>query len=295
MADQMQAIKRRMKSISSTERITSAMKLVSAAKLKQATNRYEYVKKNLGKEAELFEKVLKQEEDAPSVYTQKREGKTLYLVIAGSKGLCGSYNSSITKEVQRIAKEEKDMCCFLPLGVKAEEFCVRGNFDTLQSGYEKDEELDYEKAENLSGRIIDLYLDGSITNVSFIRTIYRNSISHDVCIEKVLPFEKVEETSGDLTGGELAFLEYDHTGNEFFHDLAKGYLTVYMYEALAEATLCEHAARRTAMKNASDSAKDMLTELSVYYNRARQSAITSEIIEIIAGAEAQRTGGGAVE
>lgn len=295
MADQMQAIKRRMKSISSTERITSAMKLVSAAKLKQATNRYEYVKKNLGKEADLFEKILKKEEAAPSVYTEKREGKKLYLVIAGSKGLCGNYNSSITKEVQRIADEEKDMCCFLPLGVKAEEFCNRGNFDVLQSGYEKGEELDYEKAETLSSKVIDLYLDGTFTSISFIRTVYRNSIAHDVSIDSVLPFEKEEENGGDLTGGELAFLEYDHTGDEFFNDLAKQYLTVYMYDALAEATLCEHAARRTAMKNASDSAKDMLTELSVYYNRARQSAITSEIIEIIAGAEAQRTGGGAVE
>ena len=120
---------------------------------------------------------------------------------------------------------------------------------------------------------------------------YLNSISHEVKAAPVFPLE----AGGQAGDCDLTLMEYEPAGRELFDSLAQEYLALYLYSAIAEATLCEHSARRIAMKNASDSANEMLTELSIYYNRARQAAITSEIIEIIAGSEAQKLRGEAIE
>ena len=291
MADQMQAIKRRMKSVSSTERITNAMKLVSAAKLKQATNRFDYIRKHLEKEKQLFEQVLRTEGKVPAVYLEQRDGGTLYLVLTSSKGLCGSYNTSVTKMAGQIAEQEKDRCCFLALGTKGKEFCVREGLALLETDCRQMDEMTYEEAWKLSGKLLEMYREGRFTGIRILYASYLNSIAHETKAESVLPLE--EGKPGEEQ--ELSLMEYEPAGEELFDGLAREYLALCLYSAVAEATLCEHSARRIAMKNASDNANEMLTELSIYYNRARQAAITSEIIEIIAGSEAQKLRGEAIE
>lgn len=289
MADQMQAIKRRMKSVSSTERITNAMKLVSAAKLKQATNRYDYIRKHLEKEKELFGQILRTEGKVPAVYLEQRDGKTLYIMLTSSKGLCGSYNTSVTKVAEQIAVREQERCCFLALGTKGKEFCVREGLALLETDYGQMDEMTYEDAWKLSGELLEMYRGGRFAGIRVLYASYLNSIAHETKAEAVLPLEAGEaEAEQELT-------EYEPAGAELFDGLAREYLTLCLYSAVAEATLCEHSARRIAMKNASDNANEMLTELSIYYNRARQAAITSEIIEIIAGSEAQKLRGEAIE
>lgn len=287
MADQMQAIKRRMKSVSSTERITNAMKLVSAAKLKQATNRFDYIRKHLEEEKRLYGQVLRTEEGGPEVYLEPRDGETLYILLTSSKGLCGSYNTSITKAAGQIAEEEKGSCCFAALGTKGKEFCIREGLEMLGTERDQMDEMGYEEAYRLSGEVLELYREGRFTSIRVLYASYLNSISHEVKAAPVFPLE-----AGDC---DLTLMEYEPAGRELFDSLAQEYLALYLYSAIAEATLCEHSARRIAMKNASDSANEMLTELSIYYNRARQAAITSEIIEIIAGSEAQKLRGEAIE
>lgn len=286
MADQMQAIKRRMKSVSSTERITNAMKLVSAAKLKQATNRFNYAKENLERLSEQFEEILRSEEKADAVYTEEREGKVLYFVLSGSKGLCGSYNSSVMKEIEKY----RQTACFVPLGSKGREFCVREKMEIFEpKGLENVpiDALEYTQIAEICRQALKRYRDGSIAKIGLVYTAYVNSIVHEVRVKELLPFTP-EDPAGNGNVGDTGFMEYEPDSPEFFDCLAEEYLTLKLYSAIAESTLCEHSARRMAMKNASDNAKEMLTELSVYYNRARQAAITSEIIEIIAGAEAQK-------
>lgn len=291
MADQMQAIKRRMKSVSSTERITNAMKLVSAAKLKQATNRYDYIRRQLDKASILFRDILEQEERSPSVYLERREGITLYIVLSGSKGLCGSYNSSIMKAVSQIWEEEKGRCRFLALGTKGKEGCIRAGVDMQETEYGQMDEMVYEEISRLSQRLLKMYLEEEVTGLRLIYTSYLNSISHEVKVGSVLPLD----AEGRQMEDNLSFMEYAPLDRGFFDGLAEEYITWYLYRTVAEATLCEHAARRIAMKNANDNANEMLTELTIYYNRARQAAITSEIIEIIAGSEAQKIGGRGIE
>ena len=152
MADQMQAIKRRMKSVSSTERITNAMKLVSAAKLKQATNRFDYIRKHLEEEKRLYGQVLRTEEGVPEVYLEPRDGETLYILLTSSKGLCGSYNTSITKAAGQIAEEEKGSCCFAALGTKGKEFCIREGLEMLETEREQMDEMGYEEAYGSQGK-----------------------------------------------------------------------------------------------------------------------------------------------
>lgn len=291
MADQMQAIKRRMKSVSSTERITNAMKLVSAAKLKQATNRFDHIRKHLEKEKQLYGQVLRTEAGVPEVYLEPRDGETLYILLTSSKGLCGSYNTSITKAVEQVAEEEKDRCCFAAIGTKGKEFCIREGLRMLETEQEQMDEMGYEEVSRLSEEVLKLYQEGRFTGIRVLYAGYLNSISHEIRVDSIFPLEAGKQAEDR----DLTLIEYEPVGRELFDGLAQEYLTLYLYSAIVEATLCEHAARRIAMKNASDNANEMLTELSIYYNRARQAAITSEIIEIIAGSEAQKLRGEAIE
>lgn len=293
MADQMQAIKRRMKSVSNTERITNAMKLVAASKLKHATVKYTFVKQDLKDVSDqVYAAITKP--NAPEVYRQEREGKTLYIMISGSKGLCGGYNAAIIKMAQYI-KESKENACFLTLGTKIRDYCVHHGCEVFQVEDRKgisfselfEEAVDdwtYTQFQEISRQVMKKYRSGEVTKVVVIYTRYVNTIVQRVRKKQLFPLVLDTEIRFDVD--ENSYIEYEPNGPEFFDFFVEENLALLMYRYVAEATLCEHSARRMAMKNASDNAKEMLTELSVYYNRARQATITNELIEIVAGAEA---------
>lgn len=283
MADQMQTIKRRMKSVRSTERITNAMKLVSAAKLKQASNQYEHIQKNISRITKLFQEVLEREQDATGGTQEQNEGQSLYVVFTGSKGLCGNFNASVIKMLEQTAEEEREKHLFLPLGNKGKEYCFRERLPMLDVDGIYSDTMTYEEIQDLSKELLFSYQEGKIAEIKFIHASYLNSVSYDVRIKQILPLQvKDAEESGFL-------MEYEKDRQTFFSGILEEYIALCIFSVLSESALCEHSARRIAMKNASDNAKELLTELSVNYNRARQAAITNEIIEIIAGAERQRT------
>lgn len=283
MADQMQTIKRRMKSVRSTERITNAMKLVSAAKLKQATNQYEHIQKNISRITKLFQEVLEREQDALGGTQEQNEGQSLYVVFTGSKGLCGNFNASVIKMLEQTAEEDREKHLFLPLGNKGKEYCFRERLPMLDVDGIYSDTMAYEEIQDLSKELLFSYQEGKIAEIKFIHASYLNSVSYDVRIKQILPLQvKDAEESGFL-------MEYEKDRQTFFSGVLEEYIALCIFSVLSESALCEHSARRIAMKNASDNAKELLTELSVNYNRARQAAITNEIIEIIAGAERQRT------
>lgn len=296
MADQMQAIKRRMKSVSNTERITNAMKLVSASKLKHATAKHMFISKDLKLVTEqVYGAVTK--EGAPAHYRQERSGKTLYLVVTGSKGLCGGYNSNVTKEVQQIIDSGEE-AVFLSFGTKGRDFCQRQACEIfpvketipglLEIFGEPIDDWSYTQIQEISRQILDSYKKGEITKIVVIYTHYKNTIVQRLTSRQLFPLVTAQaEPEAFAANG---YMEYEPCGEEFFDLFAVEYLALNLYGVIAESALCEHSARRMAMKNASDNAKEMLTELSVYYNRARQAAITNEIIEIAAGAEALNKG-----
>ena len=298
MAEQLQAIQRRIKSIESTEKIANAMQLVAAAKLKQSTNRFNYSKEHLKPLVDMLREVIESHGFATDhgFYTGPKEiAPSLTIVITGSKGMCGSYNSSILKELGNI----EAMTTFLPLGLKGYEHIKNQGMFLLQDYIEEleSDEFDYEELRsrfqdyydkpseehsyrailNLSKKIVQRQHAGEISEVHLVYASYKNSMAYDIVNHMVLPVYNVPITSQE--DKELAA--------EISPYIAE-LLALSIYGAIGEAALNEYGARRLAMKNASDNAEEILSTLETKYHRARQAQITDELIEIISGTESQR-------
>lgn len=290
MAEQMQAIKRRMKSVGSTEKITGAMKLVSAAKLKQATYRFNYVSKHIEPLISRFNKILSCDENTPEVYFDAPVAKDeICILITASKGLCGSYNATLNKYAS--ASNNAETTIFAPIGGKGHDFCLRSDSkifeqESLSKFYSAAaDEHSYDEIEQLSTKILNLYRKEEVSGIKIIYAKYRNSIAFDTETKQIFPLASPAVNNSEIN--DLGLLEYS-AETDFFDGLADSYLAMQIFRCITEATLCEHASRRIAMKNANDNAKEMLESLSIQYHRARQNAITNEIIEIIAGSESQK-------
>ena len=317
MAEQLQAIQRRIKSIESTEKIANAMQLVASAKLKQATNRFNYGRSHLLPLVDTLRKTIEAQgfETDRGYYVAKKAGLDTYaeskeiapsltIVITGCKGMCGSYNSSILKELDNI----KVMTTLLPLGLKGYEYVKNNDFYLVEDYilaltddqvspssqndsdddehepsadsvaelkarfrdyYEKPaEEHSYTDILNLAKKIIARQHAGEIAEVHLVYAAYKNTISYEVVNHMVLPV-------------------YNMDVNSDFATYAAELLALSIYGAIGEAALNEYGARRLAMKNASDNAEEILTTLETKYHRARQAQITDELIEIISGTESQ--------
>ena len=291
MAEQLQAIQRRIKSIESTEKIAGAMQLVAAAKLKQSTNRFNYCRQHL---VPLI-KTLRAEIDSRgfgtdhAFYTGPEEiAPSLTIVITGSKGMCGSYNSSIIRELDSV----EAMTTFLPLGLKGYEhikskdlFLLEDYITSLNENenisdeglharfrdyYEKpSEEHSYQDILTLSKKVVSRQHAGEISEVHIVYASYKNSMVYEVVSRMIIPVYNIDP-------------------NDEISTYIAELLALSIYSAISEATLNEYGARRLAMKNATDNAEEILSDLETKYHRARQAQITDELIEIISGTESQR-------
>ena len=291
MAEQLQAIQRRIKSIESTEKIANAMQLVAAAKLKQATNRFNYCRNHLNPLIDMLSDTIQSQGFATDhgFYTGPKEiAPSLTIVITGSKGMCGNYNSSIIKELDNV----EAMTTILPLGLKGYDYVRNNNLYLLEDyivGLQDEdtdsheelrsrfrdyyetpaEEHSYQDILKLARKIVNRQQNGEISEVHLIYAAYKNSITYQVVNRMIIPVYNVEKDSVFTT---------------YIAEL----LALYVYVAIGEAALNEYGARRLAMKNASDNAEEILANLETKYHRARQAQITDELIEIISGTESQR-------
>ena len=306
MAEQIQAIKRHINSVKNTEKITGAMKLISAAKLKQSTDHLTYAKDHIEPLISKFAQILTCD-IAPEVYYEKRLDmrqfetgtvphsseepvKELCILITSCKGLCGGYNVSLIKHVAEMNEDSKTI--FAPLGDKGFNYCIKHGFEVLETekfaGIYSDHahELSFHQILELSSAALELYRKSEISKIKIVYTKYRNPIAFDIDTKLLFPLEKIgPDEDGDIDNTSL----FDHdNGHEYFDEIAESYLSMKILRYIAEATLCEHAARRIAMKNANDNALKMIETLSNKYHTARQNAITGEMIEIIVGHESQK-------
>lgn len=306
MAEQIQAIKRHINSVKNTEKITGAMKLISAAKLKQSTDHLIYTKEHIEPLISKFKQVLTCD-IAPDLYceeslemrrfeegtvtpSQKDSIKELCILITSCKGLCGGYNSSLIKHAADM--KESVVTIFAPLGDKGFNYCSRHGFEVFavkefaDTYAEHAHELSYEQIYKLSSAILELYRKSEISKIKIVYTKYRNPIAFDIDTQLLLPIEKASSDKDDDINNNGIF---DHdSGTRYFDEIAEAYLSMKILRYIAESTLCEHAARRIAMKNANDNAVKMIEMLSNKYHTARQNAITGEMIEIIVGHESQK-------
>ena len=284
--ESIQDIKRRIKSVSSTERITNSMKLVSAGKLRKAKRLFEETHENSRYITNTISELFHSSDDVPRKYLDGngKSDKTAYIVVTSSKGLCGGFNSNVIKRAHAEINSERNTPVIVAIGSKGQEYFEKRGYDIHSSYLMAPESITFLETQELMEPLIDMYDKGEIDRIVLVYTEFVNSMEQAVTLQTLLPFT-VEERPEEKAPSKRT--EYEPSVDVVFNYLIPKYVEMEMYSSIIESATCEHAARRMAMENATDNANEMLGTLNLNYNRARQSAITDEIIEIVAGSEAQ--------
>ena len=280
-------IKRRIKSVESTMQITKAMELVASSKLRRAKEKAERAEPFFNMLYQMMCQIVAESGDFQSTFLQHHTGGAVLLIaIAGDRGLAGGFNSNVFKQVQ-IRMEELQTAgrepVVIAIGRKAVEYFQRRNVWILAEFENIGEDITVYKALDIAERIVTLYEKGDIQAVELIYTNYVSPLVQEAHHMHVMPVEHLEHAPG----GYHALTTYEPSPEAVFDALIPKYLAGMLYCAVIESFAAEQAARRLAMENATDNATEMITDLSLVYNRARQSAITQEITEIVSGANAQ--------
>ncbi len=286
-SNSMQDIKRRIKSVTSTEHITSAMKLVSAAKLKRAKSTFEKTTEYFHYITESIQDIFNNASEIPEHYLlgSREIKKTCYIIITSSRGLCGGFNANVIKEAARNLENDPERPVIVAVGTKGKEYFERRGYEIYSEYSAPPESISFLESHEISKPIIEMYNDGTIDEVVMVYTSFKNAMEQEVKYERLLPFEASFDP--EIIKHEME-VEYEPSIEAVFNYLVPKYVEIKVFGAVVESATCEHAARRMAMENATDNAREMLDNLSLYYNRARQAVITDEIIEVVAGAEAQK-------
>ncbi len=283
-------LKTRINSVKSTQKITSAMKMVAAAKLRRAqevaeagrpySSRMQQVISGLAANAN--------KSNAPELLVGREDVKThLLIVVSADKGLCGGFNGSIARqtrqEINRLENEGKSVLVYM-VGKKAADNLGR---EILNKTFERIENLqgsnvDYNKVKGVTEKILLGFADNQFDQVSIIYNQFVNAITQNVVVAPLIPANVVGEQDNES----LVVYDYEPEQNELLELLLPRNITTQIFSALLESSAAELAARMTAMDNATRNAGDMIDSLTLVYNRTRQANITKELIEIISGAEA---------
>lgn len=284
-SNNMRDIKRRIRSVNSMEHITNAMKLVSAAKLRKAKNTFEKTREYFHYVTESIEEIFNNTNEVPSQYLKgNREIKTTcYIILTSSRGLCGSFNSNVIKEAAREIASDPEKPVIVAIGGKGKEYFEKRGYDIFEEYMLPPESISFVETHDISKPIIELYDSGQIDEVIMIYTSFVSSMEQRVKTVTLLPFEIHRDLDFPVLDKQV---DYEPSVEEVFNYLVPKYVEIMVYGAIVESATCEHAARRIAMENATDNARDMIGELTLFYNRTRQAAITNEISEIVGGAEA---------
>jgi F-type H+-transporting ATPase subunit gamma len=280
----LKSIKKRIGSVKNTRQITKAMKMVSAAKLRRAQDNVVAARPYAKKLAEVLGRLAGNVEPDCSPLLQNREGgKALLVVVTSDRGLCGGFNANICKAADRFMKEKKGQftgLSVMAVGRKGHDFlknrhAVWKNYSGIQSS------LNYHTAALLAQEVIEAYVAEEFDEVYLLFNAFRSVMSQDITLEKLLP---IEPPVGSEEAAPAQYI-YEPSQAELLAELLPKHIEVQLFRALLESVAAEHGARMTAMDSASKNASEMIGKLTLQYNRARQAAITKELMEIISGAE----------
>lgn len=285
-ASNMKAIKRRIKSVESTMQITKAMELVSSSKLRRAKERAEQAEPYFNLLYETMSEIASEATGFRSVYTKlRKKGAALLVVMAGDRGLAGGFNLNVfrkadarIKELQAEGREVILMTC----GKKAAEHYAKSECRILGHFENVGESVTTYQTLNMAEHIVHLFDEGHLSIVELFFTDMVSPLVQEARQMTVIPVPNLEEAQGlqSLT-------HYEPSPEAVFDSLIPQYLSGILYCTIVDTYASEQAARRMAMENASDNAQEMIDDLSLRYNRARQAAITQELTEIVGGANAQ--------
>lgn len=285
----MRDIKRRKNSVQSTQQITKAMKLVSTVKLQKARSRAEDSKAYFDCMYQTMTSLLAKAGNVNHPYVQGGgSDKKAIVVITSNRGLAGGYNSNIVKLVTSSGFEKENTVIY-GIGSKGIELLKSRGFEIAEDCSELIEEPTYSDAKALADKLLTAYANGEIGEIYVAYTFFKNTVSHVPTLIKVLPAEAAEETVEETAETDLAKLtpmNFEPEEEEAITLLVPKYVSSILYGAFIEAVASENGARMQAMDSATSNAEEMINDLELKYNRARQGAITQELTEIIAGAEA---------
>lgn len=289
----LKAIRIRLTSVKSTRQITSAMKMVAAAKLRKAQDAIVQLRPYAGKLNEILDglNMALRDTETENIYAERKDGrgKVLIIVVTSNKGLCGAFNANVIREARRRMNEKysdqagRGDLSFITIGKKGNDVLKRMNVSILEDQSDLWTELTFERTAELADRLISLYLKKEYDTIELIYNQFKNAAVQRLTEEVFLPVtasgpEKEETVTADYI--------YEPDQISIVSELIPKTLRIQLFKALLDSFAAEHGARMTAMHQATDNATELIRDLTLEYNKARQASITNQLLEVVSGAEA---------
>ncbi|MFC4872312.1 ATP synthase F1 subunit gamma [Negadavirga shengliensis] len=280
-------VKERINSVSSTQQITKAMKMVAAAKLRRAQDKIIQMRPYSQKLTAILNNISSGSEGSTDiVYAQERAvGNVLIVPITSDKGLCGAFNSNIIKATMATLENEYagKAITIMPIGKKAFDYFRKKSYPLKADYYQLFEDVSFDNVKRAAEEVMDAFVSGQYDKVILVYNEFKNVATQIVVKEQFLPIVK---TASEETSQQQQDYIVEPSKEYIIEELVPNSLKIQFYKAVLDSNASEHGARMTAMSKATDNAAELLKELKLIYNRTRQAAITNEILEIVAGANA---------
>ena len=284
-------VRTRISSVKSTQQITSAMKMVSASKLRKAQTSILKLRPFALQQQKLLQVLSTAVEgDRESAFSRKLSGeKTLYVVFSSNRGLCGAFNANVIKQTNALLATKQTAgelatVDLMTIGKKATEFYTKQKAKLVGHHDDLYDNMSYSKALKVAEELLEKYLSGEYDRIVFVYHKFINAVVQKIQVEQFLPVVSAE-TTDEKSRNEREFI-FDPSKEEILENLVPQILKTQFYKALLDSWASELGARMTAMSQATDNASELIKQLKLTYNKARQAAITKEILEIVGGAEA---------
>ena len=290
MSGALKEVRNRIKSVQSTQQITKAMKMVSAAKLRKAQDAITQMRPYAQKLQEMLSNIVSSAEGdvSMSLATVRPVEKVLIIVVTSDRGLCGGYNSNLIKLAKQTIREKysaqsaKGNAQLLPIGKKGYEHFSKNNYKVVDHYWNIFLDISFENVQRAAKFAMDAFASGQVDAVELVYSEFKNAGTQRFVAEQFLPVPKTEKVKG---AKQQDFI-YEPDKDVLIQELMPKILNTQLYKAVLDANASEHGARMTAMDKATENANELLKSLKISYNRARQAAITTELTEIVSGAAA---------
>ncbi|MFZ4769880.1 MAG: ATP synthase F1 subunit gamma [Ferruginibacter sp.] len=290
MSGALKEVRTRIKSVQSTQQITKAMKMVSAAKLRRAQDAITQMRPYAHKLQEMLSNIVSSSEGDVSMAlaAERPVEKVLIIVVTSDRGLCGGYNSNLIKLTKQVIHDKyaeqysKGNVQVLPIGKKAFEHFTKNNFKVVNQFWDMFTGLSFEKVQAAAKYAMDAFANKEFDAVELVFSEFKNAATQQFIAEPFLPVQKVSNTQS----AKKADFIFEPDKEVLIAELMPKILNTQLYKAVLDGNASEHGARMTAMDKASENANELLKSLKISYNRARQAAITTELTEIVSGAAA---------
>ena len=277
-------IRRRIRSVKSTQQITRAMKMVAAARLRRAQDRIFNARPYANQMMALLSSVAARTTDrCHPLLLERPIQRQLLVLVTSDRGLCGGFNANLIRAAQSYVDEHRDRdISIITVGRKGRDYFIKRPVKVIGEHINIFGRLEFNQSQPISKSIIELYSEEKVDSVDFIYNEFKSIMTQRVMVERYLPIKPIVPTSGET----LIDYIYEQPAQEIFYSLLPRYVEIEVYRALLESQAAELAARMTAMDAATNNAREMIDSLTLYMNRVRQAAITREIIEVVSGAAA---------